>query len=261
MKLHLGKGEARPDPRDFKFSKYLDRVTLVRQDLTDPKLTTTPGAFGFDHAIPPKAWGMLGNDEYGDCVWAGAAHEHMLLGARGSGPESFTTAPVLNDYAACTGFNPSRPDSDNGTDVHLAMKYRQQAGILDASGNRHHIGAYLSVDHTNLAEIWQALYVCEVVGLGIQFPESAMSQFNLGKPWSVIPDSPIEGGHYVPIVSKQAKTCKVVTWGSLTTMTLDFLTTYADECFAYVSVDALNSKGVTRRGLNIDALNQDLAAL
>jgi hypothetical protein len=23
-------------------------------------------------------WGMLGNDHYGDCVWAGAAHETML---------------------------------------------------------------------------------------------------------------------------------------------------------------------------------------
>lgn len=245
MKLHLGKGEARPDPRDFKFRHY-DHALKTFQ---------LPANFGFDHAIPPKAWGMLGNDEQGDCVWAGACHEHMLFGARGSGAESFTTTDALADYHACAG------PEDNGTDVHEAMAYRQRTGIMDALGVRHKIGAYVSIDHTNLTQVWQALYSCEAVGLGIQFPDSAMDQFNAGKKWSVVPGAQIEGGHYVPLVSRSTKMCKVVTWGQLQTVDQGFLSAYLDEAWAFVSVDTLNGAGRTRRGLDIDALNADLQAL
>ena len=34
---------------------------------------------------------MLGNDEWGDCAWAGPAHETMLLSAEGGAAATFTT--------------------------------------------------------------------------------------------------------------------------------------------------------------------------
>ena len=142
------------------------------------------------------------------------------------------------------------------------MAFRQKTGIADEHGNRHRIGAYLSIDTTNLAELWTALWLFEAVGVGLQFPASAMTQFRAGQPWSVVADSPIEGGHYVPLFSKQgATTCKVVTWGRLQTVEQSFLTTYMDEAWAYVSTDALRSDGTSFRGLNIAQLNADLAAL
>jgi hypothetical protein len=169
---------------------------------------------------------------------------------------------VLSDYAAVTGYDPVTGSGDNGTDVHQAMSYRRATGILDATGKRHKIGAYLSLDPNNMTEVFEALYLFEAVGIGFEFPASAMTQFNNGERWSVVQGSPIEGGHYVPVVSKQGSfSVKVVTWGHLQTMTQPFYKAYCDEAWAYVSPDALKASGKTVRGFDMVGLVADLAAL
>ena len=256
--MKLGKLPAAPRETDLKFAKY--RTAL----LPEP-----PATFGFDHAVGTADWGYLGNDEYGDCVWAGAAHEHMLLTATQTtmrpSPSTarFTAADALSDYAACTGFDPATGAGDNGTDVHQAMSYRKNRGILDADGKRHKIGAYLSLTPGDMTELAEALWLFECVGIGFNFPQSAMDQFNNGERWSIVPGgSPIEGGHYVPVVSKQTTfSVKVVTWGRLQTMTQPFYKKYCDEAWCYVAPDALNDRGLTARGFDIATLNADLAAL
>ena len=57
----LGKVPARPDAVKLKFSSYINTN----------QLPTPPASFGHENLI--QSWGMLGNDQYGDCVWAGAA--------------------------------------------------------------------------------------------------------------------------------------------------------------------------------------------
>ena len=66
MKLKLGKKEYKSSEKDFKYSKYVDLVTLP----------TYPNVFG--HQSMFTDWGMLGNDTVGDCVIAGADHETMI---------------------------------------------------------------------------------------------------------------------------------------------------------------------------------------
>lgn len=180
---HLGKHPATPRKTDLRLAKYLDTTTLP----------TIPSSFGFDHVLPPDAWGMLGNDRYGDCVWASAAHETEVLTARGAGAATFTEQGVLSDYSAATGFDPRDPNTDQGTNMHDAMSYRQHTGIIDAAGHRHRVGAYLSVDPGNMTELWQALYIFEAVAIGIEFPSSAMQQFNARQPWSVVKGSRVRG--------------------------------------------------------------------
>jgi len=256
--LKLGKLPAAPRPTDLKFAKY-------RTDL----LPEPPATFGFDHAVAPTDWGMLGNDAYGDCVWAGAAHEHMLLTATQNtqrpSPTTarFTDTSVLRAYADVTGFDPVTGANDNGTNVHDAMSYRKNTGILDANGRRHKIGAYLSLTPGDMTELAEALYLFECVGIGFEFPQSAMDQFNSGQRWAVVPGgSPIEGGHYVPVVSKQNTfSVKVITWGRLQTMTQPFYKKYCDEAWCFVAPDALNDRGLTARGFDVATLNADLAAL
>jgi hypothetical protein len=255
--MKLGKAPAAPRTTDFKFSAY--RTT---------DLPVVPDKYGFDHAVAPDAWGMLGNDDYGDCVWAGAAHEHMMLTATQSDlrpsptTAQFTRADALGDYAACTGFDPNTGNGDNGTDVHQAMSYRRSTGILDAAGKRHKIGAYLSLEPGNMTQVWEALYLFQCVGIGFQFPNTAMDQFNNGQRWSIVAGAQIEGGHYVPVVSKQGTfSVKVITWGKLQTMTQPFYKKYCDESWCYVAPDLLNNAGLSARGFDIDQLNADLAAL
>lgn len=253
----LGKQAATPKPTDLKFTRYVDTTQVE-----------LPRRYGFDHAV--SDWGMLGNDQYGDCVLAGACHEHMLLTARGSSydkPAPFTSKEALAAYTAITGFDPNDSSTDQGTNVHDAMSYRRKTGITDEAGQAHTILAYLSLDTGDLQQVWQALYLFECVGIGIRFPRSAMDQFNARQPWSVVKGSPIEGGHYVPLVSRQGDDSahkgqmRCVTWGQLQALTDDFYRENCDEAWAFVTEDAIERTGASARGFDLATLQADLAAL
>jgi hypothetical protein len=244
-KYKLGKRPARPGAYKLRLGFYLNVAAL-------PPL---PATFGHEGLI--SSWGTLGNDDYGDCVWAGAAHETMLLNKEAGVVVSFTDAAVLSDYTAVTGFNPNDPNSDDGTDVQTAAAYRQKTGVIDAAGNRHKIAAYLALDPGNLDHLYYASYLFGAVGIGIQFPESAMDQFSAGQPWDVVKGASIDGGHYIPLVARRDDGLHVITWGKNQTMTENFLRTYCDEAVAYISQEALvNQK--SPEGFDYVQLSQDL---
>jgi hypothetical protein len=252
--LMLGKQPATEDQRDLMFAKYVK-----------PKeLPTPPSQFGHETLFGAKDWGMLGNDQWGDCAWAGPAHETMLLAKEGGKPTTFSTDAVLSDYSAGTGFDPhagppGHNPTDQGSNVREVLKYRAKTGIVDAGGTRHKIGAYVKLDPGNVNQIEQALYLFEVVGIGIQFPGSAMDQFNNGHPWDVVAGAQIEGGHYIPLVAKRDN-LGVVTWGALQEMTHAFYEKYCDEAWAYISEEDLQ-EGKSPEGFAIEELQADLAAL
>ena len=245
--LRLGKTEARPDAVSFKLADYL---------VSMPK----PPAY-FGHEAMVKNWGMLGNDSVGDCVLAGGAHETEVWCAEGGKLVSFSPRSVISDYSAITGYDPSDPSSDKGTDLQVAASYRRKTGLLDANGKRHRVGAYLALTPGNWAQHLQALYLFGAVGIGIRFPRSAMDQFNAGKYWSLNKTSPIEGGHYVPLVAKRGAHLVCVTWGKLQPMTQAFFQYFNDESLVYVSAEMLNGQGKSPEGLNLVQLSADLNAL
>jgi hypothetical protein len=252
--LRLGKLPAKRDKRDLLFANYVQPVALPKP----------PPQFGHETLFGPRAWGMLGNDEWGDCAWAGPAHETMLLTKEGKRAVQFTTEGVLSDYSACTGFNPSagppgRNKTDKGTAVRAMMSYRRESGIVDSTGKRHKIGAYLALDETNLQEIYLAIYLFQAVGIGFNFPESAFAQFDAGKPWDVVPNSPIKGGHYVCGIGKR-RNLEVITWGALQQMTPRFFRRYCDEAWTYVSNENLRG-GHNLEGFDLAQLKADLKAL
>jgi hypothetical protein len=129
--LLTGKTAARPGAVSFKFSRYFDLAALP----------TPPRRFG--HYQKVQQWGELGNDIAGDCVWAGAGHETMLWNAANKRPINITAANSLSDYSALTGYSPSKPFSDRGTDMSDAADYRRKTGIVDAAGIRHTVDAYV----------------------------------------------------------------------------------------------------------------------
>jgi hypothetical protein len=247
--MKLGKTPARPNAVTFRLTKYLDTTVLP----------TPPAQFGHEKLVAAKSWGMLGNDQYGDCVWAGAAHETMLWNLEGGKNIVFDPKHVLSDYSKVTGFDPAKPDTDQGTDMGVAATYRRKTGVIDEAGKRHKVAAYLAITPGDVQEHLLALYVFGVVGLGIQFPKSAMDQFNAGQPWDVVPGAAIEGGHYIPLVAKRDN-LDVITWGQLQQMTPAFLQKYNDESVVYISREMLTS-GHSPEGFNLAQLKADLAAL
>ncbi len=249
MPLKLGKKPATYDRRDLLFLQYIDRT----------KLPLHPEQFGHEDIIDADAWGMLGNDSVGDCVFAGSDHETMLWTMEAGNPATFTAANAIADYSAVTGYNPDGPGTDRGTEVRQALQYRQQTGLIDANANRHKIGAYLALEPGNLDHLYEAMYLFGAVGIGIMFPNSAMDQFQAGRPWSVVHGAQIMGGHYVPLVADRGNLV-CVTWGRLQQVTLQFYQRYCDEAWAILSPEMLKADK-SPEGFDLMQLQADLQAV
>jgi hypothetical protein len=248
MQYKLGKTPARPGAVSMKLSTYLATI----------QLPTPPANFGHYDLVP--SYGMLGNGKYGDCVWAGAGHETMMWCKEAGSSVLFNDKGALSDYSKVTGFTPKDPSTDRGTDMQLAASYRRKTGVIDATGKRHKVVAYLAITAGNLAQHLSAAYLFSAVGIGIKFPGSAMDQFNAGKPWDVVKGAKIEGGHYIPLVGRKNGNLLIVTWGKVQEMTPAFFKKYNDESIAYLSKEDLTA-GKTPEGFNVAQLKSDLAAL
>jgi hypothetical protein len=251
FKFKLGKKPARRGAFKFKLAKYLVK----------PEMPTPPKVFG--HQTLVKAWGILGNEDFGDCVWAGAAHETMLWNKEANKTAKFNDDSVLKDYSKVTGFKKDDPNTDQGTDMQVAASYRRKTGVRDANGKRHKVKAYLALSPGNVDQLMLAMYLFGAVGIGFKFPDSAMTQFEAGKPWDVAPGPAPTDGHYVPGLGRDSKgNIIVVTWGKLQLMTPKFYKKYCDEVVAYVSEEMLvPPTQVTLEGFKLDQLVKDLNAL
>jgi len=241
----LGKTPARTDAVKFKLSHYLLTVA-------------TPKTYGHDKLI--NTWDMLGNDQYGDCVWAGAGHETMLWNKEADKNIVFDDKAVLSDYSAVTGFDPNDPSTDQGTDMQVAASYRRKTGVIDAQGHRHKVGAYLAITPGSKDELKRAMYLFSNVAIGLQFPASAMQQFNTDKNWTIVRSSKIIGGHYVPAVAYDSRYVHVVTWGQVVKASWGFILTYCDEALVYLSPEFLTA-GKSPEGFDLASLNNDLSQL
>ena len=248
--MKLGKLPAREHAIQFKFGSYFDKS----------KLPTPPAYFGHHDLV--KQWGMLANDRVACCVFAGAGHSTMMWRAEGGTPVAFDDASVLKSYSELTGFDPSNPASDQGSDMEDAAAYRRKTGILDADGQRHTIDSYVALARGDIDEIILATYLFGASGAGINLPSTAEQQFDAGHVWDVVPHARDRGGHYVPIVGVQRNTGHLlcVTWGRLHAMTPAFYKFYSDEAVAYVSTDPLKNNR-SPEGYAIDALRADLRSL
>src|ERR1700688_1002144 len=236
-------------------------------DVFDPSnLPTPPPVFGHHAAV--QQYHMLGNDQWGNCVWAGAAHEQYIWSLEGGTERTrITTQDTLDDYAAVTGFNYT-DDTDNGTYMTAAAKYRQQTGLRDALNQRHKIDAYVSLEVGNLDQMFLAIWLLGAAGVGLQLTQSAEDQSDAngegktGVPWTVPPKRKVVGGHYVSGVGRDIDgNLLLVTWGTVQAMTPDYFSEFNDEGVAYLSLETLDTKGLSPEGYNADFLRSIIGKL
>jgi hypothetical protein len=239
----LGKLPARPGAVKLKFATYKTLPTYPKAE--------RPVDLG---------WGMLGNDNYGDCVWAGAGHETMSWNNEAKKTVTFTDKSVLSDYSKVTGFKPNDPNSDQGTDMQVAANYRKKTGVVDANGVRHKVGAYVALNLGNTTQVKEAIYLLGAIGVGFNFPDYAMDEFDSGQTWHVKSGGSISGGHYVPAIGYDSRYLYVVSWGKLVKMTWGFYKKYADEVIAYLSPEMLTG-GISLEGYNVIQLDADIRNL
>lgn len=217
---------------------------------------------GFSHSKLVSEWGMLGNDQLGDCYWAGSDHETMLWTAIAGNQAQFTPPQTISDYAAGAGYDPNDPSTDRGTVCTQGYDYRRNVGVVDLAGNRHKIGSYVLLERGNWDQLLQSMYTFDVTGVGIEFPAIAMQQFQNGEPWDVVEDDGgVDGGHYIVAVEHLSDdTIGVVTWGKIQVMTRAFYEKYNDESYGIESLESLIN-GKTAEGFDYAALQSAIAAL
>lgn len=253
--MKLGLAAYRADERDLQYATYRSPATLPPR----------PRAFIAAPRIAAHDWGMLGNDEYGDCAWAAADHLMMALDSDSAIRSSFTTQTALADYAAATGFDtaagaPGENPTDRGTDMRVLLNYLRARGVTDTTGKRHRAAAYVQLDAQNLEHVYEACYLFQALLVGVSLPSSAETQFAEGRLWVPRPDDEIVGGHAILLVGVQDH-LPFVTWGRVQQATVAWWRAYVEQVYAIISPDDFDQSGESPAGFDYDQLFADLEAV
>ncbi len=226
--------------------------------LRESQLLPIPATFGRTGLFPRVGWGMLGNDQFGDCTICGAMHASMCWNKIVGRDVRFTTLDAQEDYSAVTGYISGDDSTDTGADMQQVASYWRDIGMRDAHSNRHKIGAYLSGNPDNFDHLYAGCYLLGPVGLGITVPQIAGQQFDAGEPWHIVPGSPDDGYHYVPLIDHMPNgNALVVTWGAQQEVEQAWLAKYLKEVVYYVSEEMLIN-GVSPQGFALVDLMDDL---
>jgi hypothetical protein len=242
--VRFGKQKARRDKRNLMFATLLKAPPVL------------PAEYDFDvvhHGIPTP---MFGNDQYGDCVMAGRAHQTLRFEkAEQNKLIAITDNDVLHEYFSESG------GTDSGLVVLDSLKEWRTTGWI-AAKKRYTIKAFAQIDQGKRSEVKRAVFMDIGVGLGFTLPDAALTQFYAGKPWAVVSGQPGQpnpkNGHYVyvPGYTKSGPVC--VTWGRKQQMSWAFLAKYCDE--AYAIIDAIDT-AKKKRALDAGKLDAFLSAL
>lgn len=209
------------------------------------------------------AWGMLGNDTWGDCTCAGDGHIAELLSFYGQGTEAtVTTTEALAAYSAISGFNPDDgPSGENPTDqgasVQDALGYLRTTGLAGVK-----IDAFAEVEPGDLSAIQLVVAELGCLSAGVNLPAIAQQQFSDGQPWDVVPDDGgIEGGHCIILAGYDADYLYFVTWGQVQKATYAWWAKYGEEIWAVVSADWVSAKGSDPEGVDLASLGAEFTSL
>jgi hypothetical protein len=213
------------------------------------------------------SWGMLANDQLGDCGEAMVLHaiEAFHLDA-GTPVPAFTDQDAIALYSQAAGYDPADPSTDQGTDNAQLVQSWQSPGVTCAAdSSTHTIAGSLFVDPANVVEAQIAIWEFVVLFRAIALPaavEGANGQWTLPADLSAPDAQPGSyGGHDVPYLSYDGARYRTITWGQEWLVDVDFDQYYAEQGFVVVTREMLNRSGISPSGVNWSRLNADLAAL
>lgn len=197
-------------------------------------------------------WGMDGNDQYGDCGVAGINHGFMADAAITTETEPFPDdQAIVNYYLTYTG------GQDSGVVLADFLKYVKTAGFL----NSHTISAYAPVAEHDIPTLHFAISTYGFSYTGITVTEAMQEAFQDGEPWTLESlESPVAGGHCIPLVGYDSKYLYAITWGAVQAIDYSAWHYMSTEAWAVITGE-FASKGGDNRGVNLSALQADLSKL
>jgi hypothetical protein len=240
--MKLGKLPAVFDPNALRMKSYISST-----------YTPPPSA---DNTWGITSWGMMLNDDLGDCTIASCGHAIQVWT---HGKVTPPNSVILSYYEKWCGYVPSDPLTDQGGVEAYVLQDWQQSTF---SG--HVLEAYVAPQPQNFGHVQHSIAEFGGIYIGLQLPNSAIEQNERGQLWDVVPnDGGIAGGHavYCPAYmvddakahNKTTITC--ITWGGLQKMTVEFWDKYCEESHTLLSADW------SPAGFNVAQLRADLASV
>ena len=203
------------------------------------------------------SWGMMLNDNLGDCTIAGAAHAVQVWTANVGEIVTLPDDTVQSYYQQWDGYVPGETNTDNGGVELDVLNDWQKNGFAG-----HMLSAFADPKAANLDEIRQSILLFGGVYIGLALPLTAQTQ----DVWDVVrlggakakPGS--WGGHCVFVPKYDEKTFTCITWGELKTMTVAFWNKYCDEAHTLFGLNWMTDKG-SPGGFDQAQLQTDLKSI
>ncbi len=194
---------------------------------------------------------MDGNDTYGDCGVAALNHLLMAAAKTTAQAEAFPSADQLVAYyLAYTG------GQDTGVVLSDFLAYARAQGFLG-----HSVCAYAPVGVHDIPTLLYAVSAYDAAYCGITVTEAMQQEFADGKPWTMESlQSPVLGGHCVPVVGYDSAFLYCVTWGSVQPVAYPAWHCLSAEAWAVIPGE-IEAAGTDGHGISLAALQADLARL
>lgn len=243
--VKLGKKPPKHDPRTLRMANYLGVI-----------VPPPPAERHWSKKADPN-FGMMLNDQLGDCTCAAIGHAIQVWTANTSIEVTPPDSDILQAYETFCGYDPKDPSTDQGGVELDVLKGWRATGV-----GGHKIDGFVALEPKNHMHVRAAIDMFGVAYSGVALPLTAQNQ----KVWSVIKHTQDAnpgswGGHAISCIDYDASGIWCITWGELKKMTWQFWDAYMDESYAVLSPDWSAAGRQAPSGFDYAALAADLAAL
>jgi hypothetical protein len=249
--LKLGRNPSRHDRRTLYLSRYVNLRSLPgappKRDWTHP-----------EHA---PAWGLFANDRLGDCTCAAIGHYLQAQSANTGRPLTITGGDVIKMYSTVAGYDPERPETDQGAQMLDVLRYMRSTGLCG-----HRFGAYVSVDPLSRSYVESAINLTGGLYVGLDLPAAWRSATIWDVPsigdHSTTWEPNTWGPHAVEIMGYDRLGLICVTWGVLKVITWEAFRRYCSEAWTAIDPQWIDDTSmISPSGFDLVTLMRDLVEI
>jgi hypothetical protein len=236
----------------YKLGCLPGKIPVGLRDLTYYAAGDLPQAPASVPVPAVAAWGMDGNDVYGDCGVAGGNHGFMACSAIAGKNEAFPgTEQIVSYYLAYTG------GQDGGVVLSDYLAYVRAKQFFG-----HEVLLYAPVSPSDVPTLLFTVWAYGFAYTGIQVTQAMMSacpENGAWQPWTLeMAQGEPAGGHCIPLVGYDDQYLYAVTWGQVQKISYPAWHAMSQEAWAVITGEF---SGGDDRGVSFAALQADLDQL